>query len=83
MVQTLTRLQRDLRLITQLLCLLARNQKIPTGRPNVSAHLQHGLRLVEELFGLLADGFVVEDLGVASVGVATPQLPHLQHQLNN
>ena len=50
----------------------------PARRPTAySAHLQHGLRLIKQLPGLPAHRLVVEDLGVASVGVAPPQLPHL------
>lgn len=38
---------------------------------------QHLLRLFKQLLGLWAHGGVVEDLGVATVGVAAAQLPHL------
>lgn len=40
-------------------------------------HLQHGLRLLKQLLGLRPHGLVIEDLGVAAVGVAAAQLPHL------
>jgi hypothetical protein len=41
-------------------------------------HLQHDLGLIVQLLGLLADRLVLEDFGVAAVGVAPPQLPCLQ-----
>ena len=46
-----------------------------------TAHLQHDLGLIVQLLGLLSDRLVLEDLGVAAVGIAAPQLPRLQqHQ---
>ena len=41
-------------------------------------HLEHGLGLVEQLLGLLADLVVFEDLGVAPVRIPAPQLPRLR-----
>ena len=48
------------------------------GSPTPPTHLQHGLRLIKQLLGLGAHRVVVEDLGVAAVGVAPAQLPNLE-----
>jgi len=42
-------------------------------------HLQHDLCLVKQLLGLWTHCVVIEDLGVASVGVPASQLPRLRH----
>ena len=44
----------------------------------MTAYLQHALGLIKQLLGFRPHILIVENLGVASVGVSPPQLPCLQ-----